>query len=137
MMTIKTKAELKEYIEADLFRYCGKRDKKNLRKYKRASSGFRFTYYMRKCNYYRGCTFPQKLMSIPYRILKDRTGVKFGYDIYELTQIGKGFHISHFGGIVVHADAVLGENASISQCVTVGNVIKDGKELVPVIGDNV
>jgi serine O-acetyltransferase len=49
--------------------------------------------------------------------------------------IGKGLLIEHFGGIVVNAQAVIGENCTLSHQVTIGNKHPGGK--APVIGNNV
>lgn len=54
-----------------------------------------------------------------------------------MTQIGKGFHIAHISGVVVHNEAVIGKNVSISHCVTIGQTKRNGEVLTPVIGDNV
>ncbi len=136
-MAITTKAELNECIKADLFRYCGRTDKKALRKYRRCSGGFRFTYYMRMCAYYRRQKLLKYILFPYYRLKKNKSGQRNGFDIYENTEIGKGLHIAHFGCLIIHADAVLGENVSLSHGVTVGQTIKDGKALTPVIGNNV
>ena len=136
-MGVTTKAELDDFIKADLFRYSGRTDKKALRKYKRCSGGFRFTYYMRKCAYYRSRRLLKYILFPYYKIKKNKTGQKNGFDIYENTKIGKGLHIAHFGCLIIHADAVLGENVSLSHGVTVGQTIKDGKPQTPVIGNNV
>ncbi len=136
-LVIESREMLREYIRADLFRYCGKTDKKSLRRYKRKSGGFRFTYYMRMCNYMRNRRIIKYILFPFYKIKKDRTGIKFGFDIFELTDIGKGLHIAHMNGVVIHKDVVLGENVSISQCVTIGQTIKNGEIRTPVIGSNV
>lgn len=66
-----------------------------------------------------------------------RLKVKYGFDISYRTQIGKGFYIGHFGSIVIHGDAVIGENCNISQGMTIG-VSNYGKKIgVPTIGNNV
>lgn len=41
-------------------------------------------------------------------------------DISYRTQIGKGLYIGHFGGIVIHGDAVIGDYCNISQGITIG-----------------
>lgn len=66
-----------------------------------------------------------------YRNLK----VKYGFDISHRTQIGKGFYIGHFGGIVIHGDAVIGENCNISQGITIGVSNYGSKIGVPTIGN--
>lgn len=136
-MGFSSRDELDECIRADLFRYSGKTDKKSLRKYKRCSGGFRFTYYMRKSAWYRGRgrLFLPLFAYNKYKM--GRAGMKYGFDIHDSTKIGKGLHIAHFGTLVVHVDAVLGENVSLSHGVTIGQTIKDGKPCTPVIGNNV
>ncbi len=136
-LAIDSREMLEEYIRADLYRYCGRTDPKSRRKYKHISGGFRFTYYMRMCSFYRNHRVLRYILFPYYKLKKDRTGIKFGYDICDMTEIGKGFHIAHLNGIVIHRDAVLGENVCISQCVTIGQTIKDGRICTPVIGSNV
>jgi serine O-acetyltransferase len=66
-----------------------------------------------------------------------RLKVKYGFDISYRTQIGKGFYIGHFGGVVIHGDSVIGENCNISQGITIG-VSNYGKNKgVPTIGNQV
>ena len=136
-MIFETKQALHECIRADLYRYTGKTDRKALRRCKRASAGFRMTYYMRLCSYARHRT-PQRYILFPvYKLRMRRAAAKVGAEMHEDMQIGKGLHIAHSGCIVLHHDAVLGENVSISHGVTVGQTLKDGRSFVPVIGNNV
>jgi serine O-acetyltransferase len=89
---------------------------------------FRLTQYYRRKNRFLFCFFFLWL-----RHLK----VKYGIDISYRTKIGKGFYIGHFGGIVIHGDAVIGENCNVSQGMTIG-VSNYGKNIgVPTIGNNV
>lgn len=48
------------------------------------------------------------------------------------TRVGRGLLFMHFGGIVVSKDAVIGNNVTIYQGVTIG---KSGDDRAPVIGD--
>ena len=137
LMRFETKSEMNEFIRADLFRYCAKTDGRTLRKYRRSSLGFRFTYYMRKCSYYRYHRVFRYILFPVYKTLKDRAGMKLGAEISDLAQVGKGLHIAHFGQIIIHSDAVLGDNVSLSQGVTVGQTIKDGESFVPTVGNSV
>ncbi|WP_333600064.1 serine acetyltransferase [Flavobacterium sp.] len=66
-----------------------------------------------------------------------RLKVKYGFDISYRTQIGKGFYIGHFGTIVIHGDAVIGENCNISQGMTIGVSNYGEKAGVPTIGNYV
>lgn len=58
---------------------------------------------------------------------------KLGIDMLIGTKIGKGFQIGHHGLNVVNSMAVIGENCSMMQDVTVGG----WKEHAPHIGNNV
>lgn len=54
------------------------------------------------------------------------------------TQIGKGLRLCHANGIVIHPNAVIGENCTIFQQVTIGaNEHKHDFDKAPIIGDNV
>ena len=66
-----------------------------------------------------------------------RLKVKYGFDISYRTQIGKGFYIGHFGNIVIHGDAVIGQNCNISQGMTIGVNNYGEKKGVPTIGNYV
>jgi len=63
--------------------------------------------------------------------------VKFGIQIPPNTQIGPGFYISHFGGIVVNANCIIGANCNISHNVTLGQANRGVRKGYPVIGNNV
>ncbi|WRH66498.1 MAG: serine O-acetyltransferase [Planktothrix sp. GU0601_MAG3] len=60
-----------------------------------------------------------------------------GIDIPSKTQIGQGFYIGHFGGIIINQDVKIGENCNISQGVTIGVGGRGEKSGCPVIGDRV
>ncbi len=52
------------------------------------------------------------------------------------TQIGKGSFFAYGGiAVVVHRNAIIGENVTISQSVTIGG--RSGYKTLPVIGNNV
>jgi serine O-acetyltransferase len=66
-----------------------------------------------------------------YRLIETAVGITLPIS----ADIGPGLRIWHFGGIIVHADAVIGANCTLRQGVTIGNRHNDGP--VPKIGDNV
>jgi serine O-acetyltransferase len=66
-----------------------------------------------------------------------RLKVKYGYDISYRTQIGAGLYIGHFGNIVIHGDAIIGENCNISQGITIGVSNYGEKKGTPTIGNRV
>lgn len=60
-----------------------------------------------------------------------------GISIPASAQIGHSFYIGHFGGIILNAKTIIGNNCNISQGVTIG-VSGQGKNRgVPKIGNNV
>jgi serine O-acetyltransferase len=58
-----------------------------------------------------------------------------GISLPKSCAIGKGLRIWHFGGIFINPDAVIGENCTLRQGVTIGNRHEDGGS--PVLGDEV
>jgi serine O-acetyltransferase len=73
------------------------------------------------------------LFFIYYRSLK----FKYGFDISYRTNIGDGFYIGHFGGIVIHGDSVIGSNCNISQGVTIGVSNHGDKKGTPILGNEI
>ncbi|MHA7943499.1 serine O-acetyltransferase [Formosa sp. 3Alg 14/1] len=72
------------------------------------------------------CVIAQKFIEII-------TGISIPYS----SQIGNYFYIGHFGGIIINANAVIGNNCNISQGVTIGVSGVLEKRGVPIIGDHV
>lgn len=66
-----------------------------------------------------------------------RLKVKYGFDISYRTQLGKGIYIGHFGNVVIHGDAVIGDNCNLSQGITIGLSNYGEKAGVPTIGNYV
>lgn len=60
-----------------------------------------------------------------------------GISIPASVKIGHSFYIGHFGGVILNAKAVIGNNCNISQGVTIGVSGKDANRGVPIIGNNV
>jgi serine O-acetyltransferase len=72
------------------------------------------------------CLIAQKTIEI-------LTGISLPYS----ATIGERFYIGHFGGIIISAHAIIGNNCNISQGVTIGVSGIEEKRGVPKIGDNV
>jgi serine O-acetyltransferase len=66
-----------------------------------------------------------------YRVVETLTGITLPKSV----ELGGGLRIHHFGCIVVHAKARIGQNCTLRQGVTIGNRYDDGP--VPVIEDDV
>jgi serine O-acetyltransferase len=60
-----------------------------------------------------------------------------GISIPASAQIGHSFYIGHFGGIILNAKTVIGNNCNISQGVTIGISGLGAHRGVPVIGNDV
>ncbi len=79
--------------------------------------GLKFLIIFRLTQYYRR---KNRLFFYFFFLWLRRLKVKYGLDISYRTQIGKGLYIGHFGGIVIHGDAVIGDYCNISQGITIG-----------------
>jgi serine O-acetyltransferase len=81
------------------------------------------------------------LIRIPLKIIQilllKVSEVLFGISIGVNVKIGRRFIIEHFGGIVIHAQAIIGDDVRIRQGVTIGNKTVDRPLDAPVIGNRV
>lgn len=66
-----------------------------------------------------------------FRFVETVTGISLPIG----AEIGPGLRIWHFGNIFINSGAVIGENCTLRQGVTIGNRHENGP--LPVIGDNV
>ena len=62
---------------------------------------------------------------------------QLGIAISFVSEIGSGFYIGHFGGIVVYPQCQIGKNCNLSQGVTLGITHRGKNKGYPTIGDNV
>ena len=62
---------------------------------------------------------------------------RLGIDLRIGTKIGRGLCIAHCGSVVINISSTIGDNCLIFQDVTIGGMMKQGRMLVPHIGDNV
>lgn len=69
--------------------------------------------------------------------LQNRTSEKFGVDINPAARIGHGFMLDHATGFVMGETAIVGNNCSILQNVTLGGTGKADQDRHPKIGDRV
>lgn len=121
-------------IRSDLHRYAGKSDSRAFWATYFNDPGFCYTFWMRLCASLR----PQhRVLSLPARFILRHYQVKFGISIPAITQIGSGFYIGHFGGIVVNHRSVIGKNCNISHGVTLGQTNRGERQGCPTLGDNV
>lgn len=71
------------------------------------------------------------------RWISQRASKKTGIEIHPAVQIGKRFFIDHGTGVVIGETAVIGDNVTIYQGVTLGGTGKDTGKRHPTIGNNV
>ena len=132
----------REYLmwlwQSDLYRHMGGQIgwKTALRAY-RLVPGFRFMVWLRLAAATAGMGGVWKAVHIFARIMHKHYRIKFGISIPYNTEIGAGFYIGHFGGIVVNERARIGRNCNISHGVTIGQTNRGERAGVPVIGNDV
>jgi serine O-acetyltransferase len=72
----------------------------------------------------------------PFRFFVERlTEIGTGISIPAQAQIGKGLRIHHFGGIIIHSEATMGEHCTLYHGVTLGD--RGGWGGAPRIGNHV
>ena len=68
---------------------------------------------------------------------QNRMSTEFGVDIHPAARMGQGIMLDHATGLVIGETAVVGNNVSILQSVTLGGTGKDEGDRHPKIGDGV
>lgn len=95
--------------------------------------------------FYRFCSiryrFKNRLLRAPFAILyiflSKFSQIFFGIYIGSKVQIGRRLTIEHFGGIIIHTNAVIGDDVIIRQGVTIGIKSIDAPLEAPTIGNRV
>ena len=71
------------------------------------------------------------------RWISQRTARKTGIEIHPGAKIGKGLFIDHGHGVIIGETAIVGDNVTLYQGVTLGGTGKEQGKRHPTIGDNV
>lgn len=71
------------------------------------------------------------------RLISQRTARKTGIEIHPGAQIGKGLFIDHGHGVVIGETAIIGDNVTMYQGVTLGGTGKEHGKRHPTVGNNV
>lgn len=71
------------------------------------------------------------------RMISQRTARKTGIEIHPAATIGKGLFIDHGHGVVIGETAILGDNVTLYQGVTLGGTGKEQGKRHPTLGNNV
>ncbi len=81
--------------------------------------------------------FYKRKMFFVARWLSQRASKKTGVEIHPAVEVGKRFFIDHGTGVVIGETAVIGDDVTIYQGVTLGGTGKDTGKRHPTIGNNV
>lgn len=71
------------------------------------------------------------------RRISQRAARRTGIEIHPGAVIGKGFFIDHGSGVIIGETAVIGDNVTLYQGVTLGGTGKETGKRHPTLGDNV
>ena len=71
------------------------------------------------------------------RYISQRAARKTGIEIHPGATIGKGFFFDHGSGVIIGETAIVGDNVTMYQGVTLGGTGKETGKRHPTIGDNV
>lgn len=127
---------LKELIISDAYRYNGKISFLEILKLYLKTPGFNYTVKMRLTKYFSKGKLKKLIFPFAYFFYK-RAMYKYGIIIPYKTQIGYGFYIGHFGGIVINSNVIIGNNVNISHGVTIGQAGGKSKKESPIIKNNI
>ncbi len=128
-----TKQEYKALLESDYKRYSDNPSFLAHYKIYKMKPGYAWSYWYRKLCYQNSHKWMKPLAFLT-RLRFHSVSVKYGIDIpSHVKHIGSGFMIDHFSCIVIHTDAVIGNNVTIRQ----GSVVGTNGRGVPVIEDGV
>ena len=94
--------------------------------------GFKYKFWMRLTKYFYG---KSKVLHVLAKLKLHSLMYRYGIEIPWITDIGPGFYIGYFGGVVVNGGAKIGMNVNISQGVVVGVHNRGDWKGVPVIED--
>lgn len=122
--------KLKEYLEMDIYRYYGRKQRLCERLFKSLELKYILTF--RKAS-----LSSNKFISIFYKYRLWKLSRKTHIQISAKTQIGRGMYIGHLGRIIINPNTIIGDNVNLSTGVTIGQQSRGKKKGVPIIGNNV
>ncbi len=129
--------EYKFLVYSDLYRLIGRSNLRALIRFMVRGESFKYVFWMRTCRYASTRRWLRYTLLPLARFFLHRLKYKLGISIPYTTQIGPGFYIGHFGGIVVNSHSVIGKNCNMSHGVTLGQANRGSRKGYPQIGDNV
>jgi serine O-acetyltransferase len=129
---------LRHVLQADLYRYRGQANRRAFWSAYLHDPGFRFTYYLRKVQYYRESRNSWGMPGYVYnRLMLNYYRMRYGFDISPNTRIGPGLYLGHFSGVVISPYAILGSNINVAHGVTIGAESRGRRIGAPTLEDRV
>ena len=124
-------------VLSDLYRVSGSTNRGTLIGHVLFGEAFKYIFWLRTCQYARKSPLLKYILYPVGLFLVNHYKYKFGISIPLEAEIGSGFYIGHFGGIIVYPFSKIGKNCNLSQGVTLGKTNRGKKAGYPTIGDNV
>ena len=106
--------EYKYFVLSDLYRITGDIKISSLIKTLVKRGSYRYNFWMRTCQFTKSNSVLRCSIYPFARYILHRLTYKYGISIHCDTNIGSGFYIGHFGGIVVNDKSKIGKNCNIS-----------------------
>ena len=129
--------QYKKMVGSDLYRISKDSSFRSFLQVLMRDEGFVYCFWMRTCFFLYGSKLLKAILYPFAKLILAHYKYKFGISIPFSTQIGSGFYIGHYGGIVVNEKSVIGKNCNISHGVTLGQANRGKNKGYPVIYDNV
>src|SRR5690606_26231569 len=130
-------ANLSYLVRSDLYRVHGVVSWRMLFHELLLGDSFKYVFWLRVARFSRSHgAFRYLVYPLAYLFLR-RFGRSLGIGIPVQVDIGPGFYISHFTGVFVNSNCVIGRNCNLSQGVTLGLANRGPRKGVPTLGDNV
>lgn len=129
---IKSKEDYRHYLEKDRVALNISRKKPRYL----IDVVWQFQILLRRCEYYMNCRkdivgyIYLKYLKWRYVCLSQRLGFSIAFNVF-----GPGLSIAHYGTIVVHSNARVGENCRIHEGVTIGAT--GGSDKAPILGNDI
>ncbi len=129
----------KYLIYSDLYRITGQTVTLSalLKNIFNGEEGFKYIFWMRTCRYTKSKPYLKYTIYPLAKSIRKHLRFKYGIVIPVDTQIGSGFYIGHFGGIVVNKESIIGKNCNLSHGVTLGQSNRGKNKGCPALGDNI
>jgi serine O-acetyltransferase len=130
-------SEYKFLVFSDLYRITGEVNTITLLKYIFKDTPFKYNFWMRTCSFAKQYKLSKYTIYPFAKLILRHLKYKLGISIPPETEIGSGFYIGHFSGIIVNDKCVIGKNCNISHGVTLGEASRGKNKGCPTLGDNI